>query len=163
MQVKTSGKSTALKLFCPFCCVRLRWKRMTAGSLSRNRCLQTSAGPRRPHVAGHTRSLIPYSLKSLSSMPGKLGCFALPTTSFTHGYRSRTSDTAEQPLQNNLLRTMLLDTTPGRTLIAHLLSLEGYCLPRKFECLPVESKTRTYHGPVASGRTAGWRGGVGQD
>ena len=29
--------------------------------------------------------------------------------------------------------------------------------------LPVESKTRTYHGRVASGRTAGWRGGVGQD
>ena len=28
---------------------------------------------------------------------------------------------------------------------------------------PVKSKTRTYHGRVASGRTAGWRGGVGQD
>ena len=27
----------------------------------------------------------------------------------------------------------------------------------------VESKTRTYHGGVGSGRTAGWRGGVGQD
>ena len=27
----------------------------------------------------------------------------------------------------------------------------------------VESKTRTYHGRVGSGRTAGWRGGVGQD
>ena len=29
--------------------------------------------------------------------------------------------------------------------------------------IPVESKTRTYHGQVGSGRTAGWRGGVGQD
>ena len=28
---------------------------------------------------------------------------------------------------------------------------------------PVESKTRTYHRRVASGRTAGWRGRVGQD
>ena len=27
----------------------------------------------------------------------------------------------------------------------------------------VESKTRTYHGRVGSGRTAGWQGGVGQD
>ena len=31
------------------------------------------------------------------------------------------------------------------------------------EFLPIESKTRTYHGRVGSGRTAGWRGGVGQD
>ena len=29
--------------------------------------------------------------------------------------------------------------------------------------LHVESKTRTYLGRVGSGRTAGWRGGVGQD
>ena len=28
---------------------------------------------------------------------------------------------------------------------------------------PIESKTRTYHGRVAPGRAAGWRGGVGQD
>ena len=30
-------------------------------------------------------------------------------------------------------------------------------------CALAESKNRTYHGRFGSGRTAGWRGGVGQD
>ena len=39
-----------------------------------------------------------------------------------------------------------------------------YVIPIYYDYwLNVESKTRTYHGRVGSGRTAGWRGGVGQD
>ena len=55
------------------------------------------------------------------------------------------------------------------TLVSHRMSGKVPRLPtshqviRPLEETPVEPKTRTHHGRVGSGRTAGWRGGAGQD
>ena len=50
--------------------------------------------------------------------------------------------------------------TPGYTLLPSLYPRLDFTI---IEHVPVESKTRTYHGRVGSERTAGWRGGVEQD